>query len=462
VRQLPAYRCVVVAITVQGILMRSHMNENDAPVVPVWTLSTSEANAHLPAVADGDALTPERLAELRNALAAFSSAPLVTLEARPLEKKHDRSAGLPLHALSPLAQELSRLVAASAKSVPAVAEVAESSEVLYRMVVPAKVAAQVGKGLVKPMRSKVVTNGVYDGLVDAGHTLVAKATFVPVERAAAGAATTGAAGTAVGAAAAGGAITVAAPLVLLAVAVGASAYADSQRQKAIDHVTELLEQLHDDNLERERNELDGCRDAIDKATGLLLDRGRVGASLGLDSAVHAISAAMQNADRRVKKWEAALDAIVDNRVEVSELEAGFPGVSEDGGTFRTHLELATLAIALKRRVVVLQGVEAGQSDPDNPFEHFVRSLKDDQQRILDLEARTDRVLLRLSTLEVRAPKRLIDTVMRRKQVDGLLETSYRLRALEGGVGAAGPEAEVVIEIEKHSDGTLLVLPARTS
>jgi len=46
--------------------------------------------------------------------------------------------------------------------------------------------------------------------------------------------------------------------------------------------------------------------------------------------------------------------------------------------------------------------------------------------------------------------------------DGLLDASYRLRALGWGVGAAGPEAEVVIEIEKHSDGTLLVLPARTS
>ena len=119
-------------------------------------------------------------------------------------------------------------------------------------------------------------------------------------------------------------MTVAAPLVLLAVAVGASAYADNQRQKAIEHITELLEQLHDDKLERERNELDGCRDAIDKATGLLLDRGKVGASLGLDSAVHAISTAIQNADRRVKKWEAALDSFVGNRVEVSELEVGFP------------------------------------------------------------------------------------------------------------------------------------------
>jgi hypothetical protein len=433
------------------------MNDTDAPVVPIWTLCTSEATTLVPAVAEEGTLTPERLTELRSALATFSSAPLVTLEAHPLAKKRGRSAGLPLDAVSPLAQELSRLVAANAKSVPAVAQVAESSEVLYRMVIPAKVAAQVGKGLVKPMRSKAVADGVHGSLVGA-KGIAANATFVPVQTATAGAAT----GTAVGTVAAGSMMTVAAPLVLLAVAVGASAQADNQRQKAIERITELLEQLHDDKLERERNELDGCRDAIDKATGLLLDRGKVGASLGLDSAVHAISTAIQNADRRVKKWEAALGSFAGNRVEVSELEAEFPGVCEDGGTFRTHLELAALAISLKRRVILLQGVEAGQSDPDNQFENFVRSLKDDQQRILELEARIDHVLLRLSDLEVRSPKRLIDKVMTRKQVDNLLETSYRLRALGAGVGAMAPSQEVVIEIEKHSDGTLLVLPARAA
>lgn len=439
------------------------MNDHDAAVVPVWTLSASEATTPVPLVTDGGTLTPERLSELRSALAAFSSAPLVTLEAHPLAKKRGRSAGLPLDAMSPLAQELSRLVAANAKSVPAVAQVAESSEVLYRMVIPAKFAARVSKGLVKPMKSNAVANGIYDNLVDAATNVsVAKATLVPVETAAEGAATTGVAGTAVGAAAAGGGITVAAPLVLLAIAVGASAYADSQRQKAIEHITELLEQLHDDRLEDERSELDGCLDAIDKATGLLLDRGKVGASLGLDSAVHAISTAMQDADRRVKKWDAALDSFGDRRVDIAELEAAFPGVGQDGGTFRAHLELATLAIALKRRVVILQGVEAGQSDPDNPFENFVRSLKDDQQRILDLEARIDNVLLRLSALELRSPRRLVEQVMTRKQVDGLLETSYRVRALAAGVGGVVPGQEVVIEIEKHSDGTLLVLPARAA
>ena len=65
------------------------MNDNDAPVVPVWTLSTSEVTTLVPAVADEGALTPERLTELRTALATFSSAPLVTLEAHPLAKKRE-------------------------------------------------------------------------------------------------------------------------------------------------------------------------------------------------------------------------------------------------------------------------------------------------------------------------------------------------------------------------------------
>ena len=302
------------------------------------------------------------------------------------------------------------------------------------MHVPAKVASQFGKGLVKPMASKAVDGGVYGDLVaGTGKSVIAaKATFVPVETASAGATGT-AVGAAAGTAAAGTAMTVAAPLVLMAVAVGASAYADHERQKAIENITELLEKLHDDKLESERSELDGCRDAIDKATALLLDRGKVGASLGLDSAVHAISTATQNAERRVKKWEAALDAVLeDDHVDVAELEAAFPGVTRDGGEFRAHLEMAALAIALKRRVIVLQGVEAGQGDQDNPFENFVRSLRDDQQRINDLEGRIENVLRRLSALELRTPKRLIDKVMTRKQVDSLLDASYRLRALDPG------------------------------
>ena len=435
------------------------MTDEQTTVVPFWTLSTSDtADVPAAAILDG-ALTSGRLSELRSALAAFSSAPLVTLEAHPLPVKRDRATrGLPLDALSPLAKELSRLAAQGARNTPSVKQLADSGEVLYRMQVPAKVAAQVGKGLLKPMASKTVPNGVYADLVGVGSNVVkSKAAFVPVQTTAAGAA-----GTVIGTAAAGTALTVAAPLVLMAVAVAVSAHADSQRQAAIERITELLEKLHSDRLEQERNELDGCRDAIDKATALLLDRGRIGASLGLDSAVHAISTATQNAVRRLQKWESALDAIDDNRVELSQLEKSFPGIGEEGGEFRTHVELAALAIALKRRVVVLQAVEAGQSDPENLFEHFVGSLKADQERIDELEGRISAVLRRLSSLELQSPTGLFDTLMSRGQVDDLLNTSYRLRALADAASPVAPPADVVIEIERRQDGTLLVLPAQAS
>lgn len=68
------------------------MSDADGTIVPVWTLSTTEGST-VPAFAAEGALTPERLAELRSALAAFASAPLVTLEAHPLPARHDRPRG---------------------------------------------------------------------------------------------------------------------------------------------------------------------------------------------------------------------------------------------------------------------------------------------------------------------------------------------------------------------------------
>lgn len=430
---------------------------SDEPLdVPVWTLST-EPSPSLPALPDGDGLTPARLADLRTALAAFATTPIVTLEAHELAEGRKTVPGLSLDAASPLARELTRLISATPKA-PSVVNVAQSKEVLYRMHVPAKVASQFGRGLVKPMASKAVEGGVYGDLVTntGRHVVAAKSTFVPVQAVPAGATGT-AVGTAVGTTAAGTAVAVAAPLILMAVAVSASAYADHQRQKAIDNITDLLEKLHSDRLDAERSELEGCQDAIEKATALLLDRGRVGASLGLDSAVHAISTATQSAERRVKKWEAALSGM-EGRVDIADLEKSFPGITSAGGEFRAQVELAALAIALKRRVVVLQGVEAGQSDEENPFEGFLRSLQDDQRKVDRLQSRVENVLRELASVEIRSPKRLVDKVMTRKQVDGLLEASYRLRALDPPQSNA-PDSTVVIDIERHKDGTLLVLPA---
>lgn len=63
------------------------MSDRVGSKTPVWTLATSNDPILEAAPLGGDALTPERLAELRSALASFSSAPLVTLETHPLPKR---------------------------------------------------------------------------------------------------------------------------------------------------------------------------------------------------------------------------------------------------------------------------------------------------------------------------------------------------------------------------------------
>ncbi|MDQ0757301.1 hypothetical protein [Arthrobacter sp. B3I4] len=433
------------------------MTTDTKALVPVWALATEAVSVSN--VLGEEGMTPARLAELRTVLAALADSPVVTLEAHPISTKRDRNSGIALHAASPLASQLAELVTNTTKATPPV-NVAETGEVLYRMVVPAKVAAQVGKGLVNPMVSKAAAGGIRGALVNSAGTTVAQASFVPVAGGAAAAgAATGSAATAGVAVASAGALTVAAPLVLMAVAVSASAYADHQRQQAIERITDLLEQLHDDNLDSERNELDACQEAIDKATSVLLDQGRIGLSLGLDSASHAISTAIAATRRRLKKWQAALDALPDGPVEVGALAKSFPGFNEEGGVFRAHLEISRLAIALKRRVLVLQAVEHAQQDTGNPFKSFIGSLHEDERGIDELESAIASVLLRLSALELKRDGGFRIPAFTPGEVDNLLVAAYRLRSIGDGVPTGFHQADVAIEIERSRDGSLVVFPA---
>ncbi|WP_181801284.1 hypothetical protein [Streptomyces shenzhenensis] len=421
------------------------MAEARKALVPVWTLATGDVR--VPALAGDEPMTAERLAELRGVLAAMADAPIATLEAHPLPDKLDRSRGIPLDAASPLAQHLSQFIAQSTRSSLTAARATAGGEILYRMVVPAKVAAQLGQGMVRSMPSKAVAGGIHGALMNSTG-IAANATFVPVGKVAAAGAVGGA-----------GATAGAAPLVLMAVAVGVSAHADYKRQKAIEHITELLEQLHEQKLEEEHSELDGCRDAIDKATAILLDQGKLGISLGLDSAVHAINTALGRADRRLAQWQSALDKLPDGKpVEIGTLTKSFPGVDEHGGTFRAHLELAALAVALKRRVVVLQAVEHAQDNLDNMFENFTRELKRDQQRLDELESGIARVLVHLSALELAGPQGW-RPVFTTDEVDRLMRAAHRIRKLGDGVMVNSRTTDVAIEIARDRDGSVVVFPA---
>lgn len=415
-------------------------------VVPVWALSTEpEAD---PVLADKDSLTAERLAELRTVLATMADTPVVTLEAHDVPRDLDRRAGMRLDKASPLASQLAMLV----KNTPKVtAEV--DSETLYRMVVPAKVAGQFGSGLVKPMIAKSVSAGIRSPLIGKAG-IVGQAAFVPVTGG-----TVAKAGAAAGAA---GAMTVAAPLVLAAVAAGLTMHAEKKRTDALDNMARLLDKLHDDALAGERDALNGCVDAIEKATSILLDRGRVGASLGLDSAAHTISVAMSKAEARLTRWRSKLGQIGGTRVELSALRETFAGIDEEGGEFRTHLEIAALAIALKKRVIVLQAVEHAQLNEGNVFQNFTQALRADQARVMKLETGISEFLGELSAVRLDRSHGVRDIVFRASEVDKLLEASYRIRAIGPGVPDRAELAEVSVDIVQELDGSVVVFPARAS
>ncbi|MFC8617831.1 hypothetical protein ACFT9M_15650 [Micromonospora purpureochromogenes] len=150
----------------------------------------------------------------------------------------------------------------------------------------------------------------------------------------------------------------------------------------------------------------------------------------------------------------------DGPVEIGALTKSFPGIDEEGGAFRAHVEFARLAIALKRRVLVLQAVEhAQQAGTDNPFKSFIGTLRDDERRVDELESGINSVLLRLSTLELKRPGGFRSIMFTQGEVDDLLKAAYRLRALGDGLDVGVHQADVAIEIERSSDGSLVVFPA---
>ncbi|MGA5541266.1 hypothetical protein ACPCIR_05380 [Mycobacterium sp. NPDC051198] len=410
------------------------MSDDEATIVPVWTLITVEGDA--PPFASEPTMTGERLAELRSVLAAMAKSPITTLEVHSLPENLDRNTGIQLSSLSPLARHLSALVGQTSKSAQGT-NIAAGGEALYRMVVPAKVAAQVGSGL-RAMPSKAVAGGIHGAIVGKSG-ITAQATFVPV-------------------AAGAGALTVAAPLIFMAVAAGMSAHADHQRQQALEKITKLLEKLHQDKLDDERDRLDGTRNAIDKATAALLDNSQIRASLGLDTAVGKIDDAVAAATRRLKQWQKSLKALP-VKVELAKLRETFPGIDTPGGEFRTHLELAALAIALRRRVLVLQAVEHSQLDEANPLENFMSALKADSERVDELEAGIAEVLDTLSHRQLTSSRKIVDVMVSSGEVNRLLTASYRLRSLGGGDETSRQASDVAIDIARHKDGSLLVLPA---
>lgn len=406
------------------------MADEDSRAVQVWVLAAEEGS--VPPFADEGPMTPDRLNELRTALAALAKVPIATLEVHPLPSRVDRSEGIPLGKDSPLARHLSELVSQTPSS-----SAAPAGEALYRMVVPDKVAKQFGSGLIQPMLSKSAP-GIRSALVDQTG-IVGQATFVKAPPAAGG---TG------GFAAAG-------PLIMMAVAAGLSMQMEAGRRQIVG----LLEKQLQDKLDDERNTLDGCRNPIEKATAILLDEGIIGQAVGLPAKVGAIEDAIAAVRRRLAGWEESLSGFRDKPVELAAIKRAFPGIEHPEGEFRARLELAALAIDLKRRVNVLQAVEHAQLNPGNSLQRFMRQLSADEKDVDELEARIVAVVRRLSELEVDRSHGVRDVMFSMGAVDELLRFSRTLRKLGDIVSVGAASTDVAIEMVRDKDGSVVVFPA---
>ncbi|GAA3025671.1 hypothetical protein GCM10010528_04460 [Gordonia defluvii] len=405
---------------------------NDA--IPVWTLTTAEADT--PLLGDGAPLTPERIEALRNALAAFSSAPIVTLAAHPMPAGVDRSDGISLDDSSPLAKQLGELIAKTPE-----VNLMQAGETLYRMDVPSKVAAELGEGLLVPMKSKA--EGIYSALIGSDG-VGAQPTFMSV-------AGKGAAGVST--------VTVAGPLVLAFIAAGLTIDAERKRRDALDRLATILKKLEKDNLDNERASLNGAVPAIEKATAVLLDRGRIGHALGIDGAVNTVETAIAKAEHRVAEWRKAIFTLDGDVAELDKLRELFPGIDEPDTEFYAHLQLARLAIALERQVLLLQAVEHAQLDEGNLFESFAASLQKDQRKLDELVRDFGGFLRQLGGYRVDRSHGIGSVAFRASEVDKLLDTNHRLRELPTQIlPESGGTNDVAIEVARAIDGALTVFP----
>ncbi len=426
----------------------------DEQVVPIWTLSAGGSDDALAQrLYEGESeLSQARLDGLRVALAALSDDPPVVMERYAVVLQDVPEGGRLVAAGSPIAKTLADIVGKTRQVAPAEAANG-ATEVLYRMVVPEKLAGQLAQGTARQMSAG--GGGVYSA-IRGSRNIVGSAKFVPVATSAGGGAAAGGAAAMAGAGAVG-AVLAAAPVVLLLAATAGSVYAEEQRRQALERVENLLNERRYADLEAELDELNGAVKAIRKATALLADEGRLGKSLGLDSAVNRIDTAVSTAERRLGEWERALVKI-NGTATPTTLKAAFPGLGASNGMFEAQLRMAVFAISMKRRVAILQAAEHTQADTELSLSRFNQELACDANDLALLEQRIAVLLSDLGNIKIEAPKKRIDVVYKAKEVRELLLWTPYLRGFAAReTPATATSGDLEICFIANDDGSIRVL-----
>src|SRR5689334_4862391 len=391
--------------------------------LPFWILGSGpEGPLPVDVRVKAEGLTAEKLRQLRSALAAFADDPPVTLERYELPAG-TITGGHPVAQGAPLLQHLAQIVGQKAAAAPGAPA---GGETLYRMVVDQRIAGQLAQGLARPM--KAAGGGIYGGILDKSGQLIKQARFMPVAAAEGGGIGLAAAGggAAVGL---GGAAIAAAPFVIAALAAASAIYAEEQRRRALERIEESLKKLHQDNLDQEMAAINGAMPALAKATSLLVDEGRLGAALGIDAAANAIDTAIARAEHRTKGWLQDVSRL-SARATGDQIEKAFPGVKDGDGRFVAELRMAGLAIAAKRRLMVLQAVEHAQINPGLSLKRFLAEIEREAMALDELEASLIDLLTRPSELPIRTGGGIFDRLhLSADDADELLKWPERLRDL---------------------------------
>lgn len=389
--------------------------------LPFWILGSGPEEAlPIDVQVKAEGLTAEKLQQLRSALAAFADDPPVTLE------RYELPAGTIVggHAVAqgaPILKQLAEIV--GPKAAPA-AKSPAGGETLYRMVVDQRIAGQLAQGLARPMGAG--DGGIYSAVLGKGG-IISNARFVPAAAAEGGGVGLAAAGggAAVGL---GGAVVAAVPFVILAIAAAGAIYTEEQRRRALERIESSLKELLQNDLDQEMAAINGAMPALAKATSLLVDEGRLGASLGIDSAAYAIDTAIERAKSRTQRWLQDV-SLLSQKATVDQIEKSFPGVKNGDGRFVAELRMAGLAIAAKRRCMVLQAVEHAQLNRGLSLRRFLAEIEREATALDELEASLIDLLTRLSELPIRVGSGIRGRILLSSDADELLKWPERLRDL---------------------------------
>lgn len=389
--------------------------------LPFWILGSGPEEAlPIDVRVKAEGLTAEKLQQLRSALAAFADDPPVTLE------RYELPAGTIVggHAVAQGAPILKQLAEIVGPKAAAAARPPAGGETLYRMVVDQRIAGQLAQGLARPMGA--ADGGIYSAVLGEGG-IVANARFVPAAAAEGGGVGLAAAGggAAIGL---GGAVVAAAPFVILAIAAAGAIYTEEQRRRALERIESSLKELLQNDLDQEMAAINGAMPALAKATSLLVDEGRLGASLGIDSAAYAIDTAIERAKSRTQRWLQDV-SLLSQKATVDQIEKSFPGVKNGDGRFVAELRMAGLAIAAKRRSMVLQAVEHAQLNQGLSLRRFLAEIEREATALDELEASLIDFLTRLSELPIRVGSGIRGRILLSSDADELLKWPERLRDL---------------------------------